>query len=344
MQLLLLNDGGRGSQKENKMFSADSSYEGNIRRSANRRGFLVGITLAELLLLTLFVLLLLLGNFQRQVDRFGGNRQHSEAVSLAEAIAKAKPNQPLSDTWRTLKRNVETLADQPAYLDRWLDEWKEHQFSNTVSEGDKSNNQSNLGELQERLKSLETELSYQRKQTEHLEEALSERSTNSAEMRTRINRLASELATSKPGGLVMCMYEAPLDDRSLRGRSISLGTVYIENDGITMIQKNNGLSHMSVVDFVGSRYDTKEVLTLMKGWQVNRKLTFDEFEYLGAKFVSLGDRESDTRQNCRFGLVYFIDESTPHYVFTDIFLKYFFRQSDISREEYERLLQVQGDR
>ena len=72
---------------------------------------------------------------------------------------------------------------------------------------------------------------------------------------------------------------------------------------------------------------------------MHRKLDFGEFAAGGADFVSLGDRESDTRQTADSSMNNYIEDFvTPHSVFTDVFLQYFFRQSDISRAEYEQLL------
>ena len=149
-----------------------------------------------------------------------------------------------------------------------------------------------------------------------------------------------ELAQTKQGGLVLCMFEpASPNAFSLRGRSIPLGTVYLEEDGVTLVQKNEDLPNLMVVDYVGDDYDTTDAWVLLDGWALHRKLTFDEFATVGREFVSLGDRETETRQNCRFSMNYYIEDFvTPHSVFTDVFLQYFFRQSDISRAEFEQLL------
>ena len=322
----------------------DPKYDAITHQRANRRGFLLGITLAELMLITLFVLLLLLGNFQRIEDRFGGPEPLTEASSMAETIVDAGPQRPLSDTWRVLTRKVEALASRPEQLDRWLDEMEQDPAPD-IAEGDDEAEtlRQEVGDLREELADTREALDRQQDQAEQLQETLSDERTVLADANNRMDLLKEELAKTKEGGLVLCMYEPRGSSASvLRGRSIPLGTLYIEADGITLIQRNEGLPAMSVVDYVGDAYDTTEALSLLEAWPMHQKLHFNEFAARGAEFVSLGDRESDTRQNCRFSMNYYIEDFvTPHSVFTDVFLQYFFRQSDISRAEYEQLLPVQ---
>ena len=313
---------------------------------ANRRGFLLGITLAELMLITLFVLLLLLGNFQRIEDRFGGPEPLTEASSMAKTIVDASSQRPLSDTWRVLTRKVEALASRPEELDRWLDEMEKDPVPDIAQgRGEAEALRDGIGKLRERLADTEAELDRQQDQTAQLQETLSQERSEISDATNRMDLLKAELAKRKQGGLVLCMYEpAGPNASSLRGRSIPLGTVYLEVDEITLIQKNEDLPSLTVVDYVGDDYDTAEALALLEGWALHRKLTFDEFAALGAGFISLGDRESDTRQNCRSSMNYYIEDYvTPHTVFTDVFLQYFFRQSDISRAEFEQLLLAPDD-
>ncbi len=322
----------------------DPKYDAITHQRANRRGFLLGITLAELMLITLFVLLLLLGNFQRIEDRFGGPEPLTEASSMAEAIDDAAPQRPLSETWRVLTRKVQALASRPEQLDRWLQEMEEDPAPDIAQGEDEAETlRQEVGDLREQLADTEVELDRQQDQSEQLQEALSNERTVLADANNRMDLLKEELAKTKEGGLVLCMYESSSSSGSgLRGRSIPLGTVYIEADGITLIQRNEDLPGMSVVDYVGDGYDTTEALSLLEAWPMHQKLDFSEFAARGADFVSLGDRESDTRQNCRFSMNYYIEDFvTPHSVFTDIFLQYFFRQSDISTAEFEQLLTAQ---
>ena len=324
----------------------DPKYDVITHQRANRRGFLLGITLAELMLITLFVLLLLLANFQRIEDRFGGPEPLTEASSMGETILDAGPQRPLSDTWRILTRKVEALASRPEQLDRWLDEMENDPAPDIAQGEDEAETlREEVGDLRERLADTQDELDRQQDQTDQLEETLSQERNLMADTNNRMDLLKVELAKTKEGGLVLCMYEPPGQNASvLRGRSIPLGTVYIEADGITLIHRNGDLAGMTVVDYVGDAYDTVEALSYLNEWPTRQKLSFDEFAARGTEFVSLGDRESDTRQNCRFSMNYYIEDFvTPHSVFTDVFSRYFFRQSDISKAEFEQLLPALDD-
>lgn len=324
----------------------DPKYDVITHQRANRRGFLLGITLAELMLITLFVLLLLLGNFQRIEDQFGGPEPLTEASSMAETIVDAAPQRPLTDTWRVLTRKVQALASRPEQLDRWLQELEEDPAPDIAQgEVEAETLREEVGELRQQLADTQEALDLQQDQSEQLQEALSAERTVLADANNRMDLLKDELAKTKEGGLVLCMYEPPSSNASaLRGSSIPLGTVYIEADGITLIQRNEDLPGISVVDYVGDGYDTTEALSLLEEWPIHRKLDFDEFAARGTDFVSLGDRESDTRQNCRFSMSYYIEDFvTPHSVFTDVFLQYFFRQTDVSRAEFDRLLTAQDN-
>lgn len=319
----------------------DPKFDSINHQRANRRGFLLGITLAELMLITLFVLLLLLGNFERIEDRFGGPEPLAEASSMGETIVDASPQRPLSDTWRVLTRKVQALASRPEQLDHWLNEMENDPVPDIAQGQDEAQTlREEIGDLRERLADTEAELDREQDQAEQLQETLSDERDVLADANNRMDLLKVELAKTKQGGLVLCMYEpAGPNASSLRGRSVPLGTVYLEADGITLIQKNESVPDLSVVDYVGDAYDTTDALALLEQWVLHRKLGFDEFAAVGTQFVALGDRETDTHQNCRFSMRYYIeDHVTPHSVFTDVFLQYFFRQSDISSAEFEQLL------
>ena len=68
--------------------------------SASRRGFLMGIILAELMLITLFVLLLFLKNYQQTEqdleEDFGGRKPLSEAIKLGQLITESDTERELS--------------------------------------------------------------------------------------------------------------------------------------------------------------------------------------------------------------------------------------------------------
>ena len=313
------------------------------KHQANHRGFLLGITLAELMLITVFVLLLLLGNYHRVEESFGGSNQLTDATAFGKVIVAAKSNRPLSETWRVLSRKAEALASTPKQFDNWLDQLEQEPLSEIVrGTEDTEALQTEVRELSSELAASETRLSHEQDRINSLEKTLAAERDALAVTENQSELLKLELANTKEGGMVLCMFEKPLSGAStLRGRSIPLGSVYLEADGITLIQRNESLVDMQVLDYVGDMYDMEDALNLLNNWPTNRKLNFDEFVTIGRQFVSIGDRESEKRQQCRFSLNYYIEDfSTPLAVFTDVFQKYFYQQSRISKTEFESIILV----
>ena len=366
--------------------------------SASRRGFLMGIILAELMLITLFVLLLFLKNYQQMEEDleedFGGPKPLSEATKLGQLITETDTQRELSAVWTVLTREVEKQAATPGQLDGWLKDLEEktkgaeqekydnerlkekaEELEDKLTEAetdlekekersakledkvfdltkeldkvhkdldlfkDDSKLQQELEQLREKLAKSETNLEKAKERNVELEQGVSDQAEKLAESGNKVNILKDEIAKTKVGGLVLCMYERPASGAGeLRGKSVPLGTMHLEADGITLIQRNEELRDMGVVDYVGDPFDTSEALDLFGDWPLNKKLSFEEFGRRAKPFVRLGNQESEKRQNCRFSMNYYIEDlKTPHSVFTDEFLQYFFRQTDISRAEFERL-------
>ncbi len=365
--------------------------------SASRRGFLMGIILAELMLITLFVLLLFLKDYQQKEEdleeNFGGPKSLSEATKLGQLITETDTQRELSEVWTVLTREVEQQAASSKQLDSWLKDLEENtedaeqeKFDNemlrekveeledklteteidlekekqrsakaedSISEltkeldiahkdmdllKDDNKLQQELEKLREQLTESEANLEKAKKHSAELEQSASEQAQKLAESDYKMNILKDEITRTKAGGLVLCIYERPASGAGkLRGKSIPLGTMHLEEDGITLIQRNEELRGMSVVDYVGDAFDTSQALDLLGDWPLHKKFSFEEFSLMAGPFVSLGNLKSEKRQNCRFSMNYYIENPTPHSVLTGQFLQYFFRQTDISRTEFERL-------
>lgn len=361
--------------------------------NANRRGFLMGIILAELMLITLFVLLLFLKNYQQAEKKleqdFGGRKPLTEATKLGQAITGSDTERELSETWKVLTREVKKQAASPGQLDGWLNDLEEgteqkeddnlkekmEELEDKLTEAEtelekekersgiledklseqtgelsealddlallKDDNklQQELEKLREQLVESEADLEKAEKHGAELEQSASEQAKKLAEADNKMNILKDEFAKTKAGGLVLCIYERPATGAGkLRGRSIPLGTMYLEANGITLLRRNEKLRGMSVVDYVGDPFDTRRALDLLDDWPLHKKLSFEEFSKRARPFVKLGNQKSEKRQNCRFSMKYYIEDiKTPHSVFTDQFLQYFFRQTAISRTEFEHI-------
>ena len=276
----------------------------------------MGVTLAELMVITLFVLLLLLQETKSTSKDFDSVASLEEANRLVEALVESGSEIEISETWRILTRTVRILSAKPNLLDNWLRDLESQASSSPASHW-------------ENIASLEKEL----RTTKSLLE--DERSRNTS-AKHQVGLLRTELINAKAGGMVICTYEPPANIQTeLRGPSLPIGTLHIEADGITLVQKNEMFRTTHAVDFLGELYDRDSVLTLLDEWPLNKKLSFNEYSELGRRFVALSEEGSQDIQDCRFSMDYYIEDSTPLSVFTDRFERYFLRQTRINANELE---------
>lgn len=314
---------------------------------ANRRGFLVGITLAELMLMILFVLLLLNRNFQLDAmeavevkEEFGGVEPLSEARSMAQQLVEVQPETELSETWRTLTRTVKELSSKPERLERWLEDLEDNPMPEIAEKTDREEAmREEIHSLRSELFDAETAKERAENRSRQLQEELQTQQAAREEETFRREALSAELAQAKVGELVICTYEPPGTGSvsSLRGRSVPLGTVHLEADGITLIEKNTELRSARLVDYVGDNYDATEAAELLNSWPIDQKLSFAELSSIGNSFVEIGNRTAEKRARCRFSMNYYIEDFiTPHSVLLT-FERYFFQQSRISDSRYEEL-------
>lgn len=290
------------------MMTADPEAHGLDVRRANRRGFVMGVTLAELMLIVLFALLLLLQGFGQIEEDLGGKASVDSVLAIIDSVETwaGQRGQTLPQVWSTLIPKVDGSPADMADENRALE--------------------ARVADLERQLAEKSEELVTARAE---VDETLEQ---NQA--------LKAEVVEAKEGGLVLCAYEPPSNVRQVRGTSVSLGTMHLQADGITLIHKRPGLRGLDVVDYVGDRYDLGDAVDLLDSWPVGDKLTFEEFSTHAAGFVQIGEREAERRQKCRFSMGYYIDDGVTPYVLTGIFEQYFLKQpvNSISREEYERLL------
>ena len=109
------------------------------------------------------------------------------------------------------------------------------------------------------------------------------------------------------GTVGFCTYELPNpSSKRVYGKSVALGTLLVEEDGITLVGVNNAIQKRNFVDIAGVEYDTTLVIDSLQRWPINQKLTPEEFRQRGSKFVEIGDIPSDKRVECRFGMDYYI--------------------------------------
>ena len=341
--------------------AADSDTSGlNVRR-ANRRGFLMGVTLAELMLITLFVLLLLLEAFGQLEEDLGGPEAVDATRKLAERVKvwAEQQERSLPEIWRNLipreeGSSSELVEQVRAQLARKTQELTEAKQRLAQADRQRSELKSDLSEERSRNRSLKVEIADSRKElataqrareqaVQQLEQEQSRRGELESELqraKTQIEESKDDTAGAKEGGLVLCVYEPPVTPSASHGKSVALGTVHLQHDGIALIHKNVGLRNLEVVDKVGDPYDLTDALDQLDSWPLGTKRTFEDFRSWGEEFVRIGDREARRRQKCRFSMGYYIDEGVHPNVLTGVFERYFFKQpsNSITKEEFERLV------
>ena len=204
---------------------------------ATRRGFLVGITLAELMLIILFVLLLLNRNVRLEVreaekaflkieeiffeveEDFGGEAPLSEARRMAEKLVEVQPRTELSETWRTLTRSVKEQSSRPEQLERWLEDLASNpvpDLSQTKKSAEAMRDE--IRGLRSRLVDAETARERAENHGRQLEEKLQNRPAEvedalaverqeREQAEQRVSQLSDELRVLKKGQNPPCWYE-----------------------------------------------------------------------------------------------------------------------------------------
>ncbi len=290
------------------MNQANSNVIGAVQL-ANRRGFLLGITIAEVLIITLFVLLLLFRQYQEEAVK---SDILQEALGIRDtealvAINKLRQKHPfliqetLGETWEDLINCAknENLLSCNNVITHSLDD--------------------------EELKQLV------RDQKEELYKT-TQKITAQNEV---IEQLKSELGT-KSGGLTICSYLP--SDRSIKGKSLRLGVLHLEPDGITLVHKEPRIYQEGIVDNFGKIFDIAPALMELDKWQIHRKLSFEEFNLLGKRFKDIGERPVSHRETCAFYFDTFIHPnnlSTTYIVDRKIVQEYFLPGNILTPTEFE---------
>lgn len=279
----------------------------------SRRGLLLGMTLAEVMLIILFALLLLLGRqfldlekAQETLQNYASvisagwsqnmSEEEVEALSglIEETKKRQKPDEEISETWETLTSDLEEDRNKP-------------------------DEESDASELLSRLEDAKKEAEKAKKEKEQAEKVA--------------NAAQEELRKAKAGSPPPCIFEPGGEDK-IRGRSIVLGSVYIKENEISLIDVNRDIPSIGTVDFLGRRatYDI-EAFELIASWPEDKTLTFEEFGQLAQQIKDIGLRETDTKLKCLFTMNYFDEVGTSVDTFRFKFERYFLKQRKLDQDE-----------
>ena len=185
-----------------------------------------------------------------------------------------------------------------------------------------------------------------------IEERLDSLKQENARMSDELARMSEKLAANKEdasppsadgGGKVgtrgFCTYEPPKSDSDqVFGKSVALGTLLIEEDGITLLAKNSAIERGSFVDIAGEDYDTALVAEILRKWPLNQKLSPRQFQTIGAKYVDIGDLPSEKRVACRFGMDYYVPiySKKSASMLKDIMEGSFYRNVELSEANFAK--------
>ncbi len=287
----------------------------NIRQQSlnSRRGLLLGMTLAEVMLIILFALLLLLGrqfidlekaqetlqNYASVINAsWSQNMSQSEVEALTSLIEETKkrqkPDQEINETWETLT-------------------------SELAEERNKPDEESDISELLNRLEDAKKEAE---KAKEKQKEA--EKVSDAAQ---------EELRKVKAGSPPPCIFE-PGGAEKIRGSSVALGSIYLNEQGISLLDVNREIPSIGAVDFLGRRaeYDM-DAYRLITSWPEDKTLSFEEFGKLAQQIKDIGTKETDTKLKCLFTMNYYDEVGTSVDTFRFKFERYFLKQRKLDQDE-----------
>lgn len=145
---------------------------------------------------------------------------------------------------------------------------------------------------------------------------------------------------AKVGTIGFCTYELPAQgSKKVYGSSVALGTLLVEEDGVTLIAKNSAIQLSNFVDIAGEHYNTSFVSDEIEKWPMGQKLSPAEFQRLGAKFVAIGDMPSTKRVECRFGMDYFLPvySKKSFSMLKDVVESSFYKHTRVSEGNFSQL-------
>ena len=284
---------------------------------ANRRGFLLGITLAEIMIITLFVLLLL----------FRHSEEKAAVVQKINTDFGSELVKELTVLGSNLPEFTPAMREQIAEITDTLVDCRKKQHPGC---------EGSPAEDEEKITSLDDKP--EPPPPDNLNDALEQLDKANVDVSDLENKLAAaqeELLDRgrKSGEKPFCTYRPPSKNSvSVKGPNVDVGLFLIESDGITLVEKDKEFLENKSVDFNGKPYDAREAINELDDWPICEKLTFDAFAERGKRLMSIGKREVETRMECRFSGDYFyvVSEAT---VLADerVFQEYFFlgaRQND----------------
>ena len=262
-------------------------------------GSIVEYSLAELGFVLVFVLLLLSGwEINSNAAELNKNK-NSRAELERQVEALTKENRTLKDIIALLPPEPIELPDEYTWVlkSEYLALKEKEAWVDSITDPDSPS---------------PTQVPYDdpivisKSELEQLKKALDKAKDDVAQLKEKIAENPVPLTTpdgGKIGTVGFCTYKPPIaGSKKVYGSSVALGTVLVEEDGVTLVEKNSAIKDGNFVDIAGENYDTTLVYEALSKWPLGQKLSPKEFSYRGAKFIDIGNLPSDKRVACRFGM------------------------------------------
>jgi hypothetical protein len=286
------------------------------------------MTLAEVMLIILFCLLLLLGKYFSELSEKREQVRACGLCSTAEWAAKLTgfevegigkltstvrglPEDKQSDTWQRLTDELSKMILQ--------------------NDGDQSDN------LRARANEAERKTALLKQEAENLRKKLDRNKSDLGQAKDRGILLEEEIRKIKAGSPPPCMHEPPTSPQSLIGPSISLGVVHIEDGRTTLVSKNLDFPSLSPVDFIGKAANFQEAHDVLGSWPLNKPLSLQEFGEYGREYIRIGNDEFNGKLKCRFTMDYYIKDGVPIDMLVKEFELYFYKQHKLTVDEFNQI-------
>ena len=270
------------------------------------------------MLILLFALLLLLGAMREERDAVVEKNVWGEVVDRILIAQGAQERTPEME--EALDKLLAETANRQREDEIISDTWT--RISEEIAESVPENSQT----LQDQLEEQEAEL-------EALEEALTEAQEAAKSAQSYSEALFEQLEQEKAGETPPCLYEpaAPSSGR-LRGISVPLGLVRIENNQLTFETLYRDWVSGPLVDFFGRPVDSSEILALIGNIPTQQTLSVARFGVVSLPIRRHGEVDTDAHRKCIFTMNYMMQDGVPLHMFTDVFQEYYLPQERLFDE------------
>ena len=292
--------------------SASVSQQSN----SSRRALLLGLTLAEIMLILLFALLLLLGALGEEL------KSNEMVLKWGDAISDAFSNsdrpftkEPPKEFQEFIEKAISFSNNPTPASEDWM------RITNIISnstEGDLS-----LAEaLQEKSEELKAIKSHNTELTAKLDEAAKQ----SLDNEIYSNALENQIRVMRAGVPPPCLHDPSQSPDSLRGPSQPIGVVEFKSEVIRFNSINTNALNGVLVDFWGKQVNMTPILEIINTIPVATDLSISEFRDLGAKFREVGELDTEEHGRCMFTMDYVMDNFESALFIKDVFESYFLKQ------------------